>query len=562
MRNNMPVTDTEYELKDGLSIVSKTDTKGRITYVNPYFVEVSGFTEEELVGAPHNIVRHPDMPPEAFADLWGTLKSGMPWTGLVKNRRKNGDYYWVLANVTPVREGNQTVGYMSVRTKPGRDLVRAAENLYRTFREGRAGAVTLRGGAVARGGWRGWLAVLRDMPLGRAIGLGTGLIAAVIATLGLAAFTGHAGAAYPFLVAGATVAGLLACLQLWYGLHKSVVSPLRDATEVARALAGGDLSARFVSGGNGDMGHLLRALQQMNVNLQAIIGDVRANVALITTGTREIAAGNNDLSGRTESQAASLEQTAASMDQFASTVKQNAENAARADELALSASSVASKGGAVVAQVGTTMSEITESAKKIADITSLIDSIAFQTNILALNAAVEAARAGEQGKGFAVVAGEVRHLAQRSASAAKEIRGLISDSVQKVEVGNRLVDDAAQTMNEIVESVKRVADIMSEIRIASHEQSQGIDQVNEAVSHMDHVTQQNAALVEQAAAAASVLEDQTRSLAESVSVFKLSQCASQPAGQRPARAKLIPMPLKAPGSGKAPVKVARIAGQS
>ena len=517
MRTNLPVTEHELELSAEKSIVSKTDLKGRISYINPYFIEVSGFTEEELMGAPHNLVRHPDMPSEAFDDLWRALKSGVPWTGMVKNRCKNGDYYWVVANVTPIIERGQPVGYMSVRTKPTRAQVAAASGIYRQFKQGQARGLAIRNGNVVRTGLAAKLAAIRDMRLALRIGLGFGLPSLLAAAM--AALTFSQGDSGPLL--GMELASLALLLSAWLALHKAVVSPLHQATKVARAIAGGDLTQHVHVDRGDDTGQLLQALQQMSANLVAVVGDVRANVEAIHIGSREIAQGNMDLSGRTEAQASSLEETAASMEQFASTVKQNAENAQQGNRLAHSASDVARKGGDAVSEVGATMEGISQSAKKIAEIISLIDGIAFQTNILALNAAVEAARAGEQGRGFAVVASEVRSLAQRSAGAAREIRQLIHDSVQKVDAGGRLVTHATATMHDIVQSVRHVTDLMSEISAASLEQSQGINQVNQAVVQMDQATQQNAALVEQAAAAAASLEDQAARLAQSVSVFKL-----------------------------------------
>jgi aerotaxis receptor len=283
-----------------------------------------------------------------------------------------------------------------------------------------------------------------------------------------------------------------------------------------------------------DIGQLLRALQQMNVNLQAIIGDVRANVETITLGTDEIATGNLGLSSRTEAQAASLEETASSMEQLASAVKKNAEHASQANRLGLSATDVAAKGGAVVAQVVTTMNEISASSRKVVDIVGLIDGIAFQTNLLALNAAVEAARAGEQGRGFAVVAAEVRNLAQRCSHAAKDIKELIDNAAQKVDAGTVLVHEAGTTMADIVASVRRVSGIMGEISTASLEQDSGIEQINLAVLQMDEATQQNAAMVEQSAAAAATLADQAHRLSQAVSMFRFGRSDSL-AGQRAAR---------------------------
>ncbi|MDO8701581.1 MAG: methyl-accepting chemotaxis protein [Undibacterium sp.] len=304
-------------------------------------------------------------------------------------------------------------------------------------------------------------------------------------------------------------------------ITKSITQPLHAALEVAEVVASGDLSSQVIVTGKDEISLLLNALKEMNDSLAKTVGQVRAGTETITVASREIASGNADLSSRTESQASSLEETASSMEELTSTVKQNADNARQANQLVISASGVAVKGGVVVGHVVDTMGSIKESSRKIVDIIGVIDGIAFQTNILALNAAVEAARAGEQGRGFAVVATEVRNLAQRSASAAREIKALISDSVDKVDQGSKLVDEAGKTMNEIVTSVQHVADIMGEITAASREQSTGIEQVNLAITQMDEMTQQNAALVEQAAAAAESMEEQAFELGQAVSVFKL-----------------------------------------
>ncbi|WP_334163288.1 methyl-accepting chemotaxis protein, partial [Achromobacter insolitus] len=305
-------------------------------------------------------------------------------------------------------------------------------------------------------------------------------------------------------------------------MNRVVLRPLRAVSESFDKIAGGDLTVRVEVSSTNEIGTLMAAVKRMQESLTRTVSAVRRGVDEINVGSREISAGNTDLSSRTEEQAASLEETAASMEQLASTVKQNADNARQANQLAASASDVAERGGSAVSEVVDTMQEISASSRKISEIVSVIDGIAFQTNILALNAAVEAARAGEQGKGFAVVAGEVRSLAQRSAQAAKEIKGLIEDSVAKVGAGSQQVERAGATMQEIVASVKRVTDIMGEISAASEEQSSGIDQVNRAVSQMDEVTQQNAALVEEAAAAAGSLQEQAERLAEAVAVFKIN----------------------------------------
>ncbi|WP_432240239.1 methyl-accepting chemotaxis protein [Herbaspirillum robiniae] len=321
---------------------------------------------------------------------------------------------------------------------------------------------------------------------------------------------------------------LLGAALAWM-LTRSITRPLNQAVAIAETVAAGDLTSTITSDARDETGKLLAALRTMNGNLLDIVRRVRTGTDTISNASREIASGNLDLSARTEQQAGSLEETASAMEQLTSTVKQNADNARQANQLAASASEVALQGGNVVGQVVETMGAIHASSQKIADIISVIDGIAFQTNILALNAAVEAARAGEQGRGFAVVASEVRSLAQRSAAAAKEIKQLIDDSVQKVGDGSRLVEQAGSTMNEVVTSVARVTDIVREITAASQEQSDGIEQVNLAITHIDEATQQNAALVEEAAAAAKAMQDQAASLTEAVSVFRLDNGPRAPA---------------------------------
>ncbi|MBI5257210.1 MAG: PAS domain-containing protein [Burkholderiales bacterium] len=515
MRANLPVSQREYPIDDGMTLMSTTDIHSHITYCNAAFIQVSGFERDELMAQPHNLVRHPDMPPEAFADMWRTLKGGQSWTALVKNRRKNGDHYWVRANATPVRRNGQLVGYMSVRTKPARHEVEATEALYRRFTQGQAGSRAFHMGILVRTGWMRWASLLQLMPTRwRLRCAGMGVASAGVAA---AAALGLGGAA----LAGFGALMLLACIGQCTWLEVQIARPLQQVLTQAQAVASGQPAENIHLDRVDEIGLILRAVNQAGLNLRSLIDDVSEQVAGLQTASGEIAQGNADLSARTEEAAASLQQTASSMEQMTSTVTQNAESARQATQLAGHASGAAERGGQVVGRVVDTMQQIAGASKRIADIIGVIDGIAFQTNILALNAAVEAARAGEQGRGFAVVAGEVRNLAQRSASAAKEIKQLIGDSVEKVDAGSKLADAAGSTMQDIVAQVRRVNDLIQEISLSTSEQSGGIAQVGVAVSQLDQMTQQNAALVEQSTAASESMKTQARRLFEAVGAFKV-----------------------------------------
>ncbi len=523
MRENLPVTQCEYPLSEGERLVSTTDLQSRITYCNPAFVQVSGYTHEELVGQPHNLVRHPDMPPEAFRDLWATVQAGRTWSACVKNRRKNGDHYWVMANVTPVVRDGTAVGFMSVRTKPTAEQVRSAEALYARMREEAVAGVrrtVLVEGAVQRTGLSARLAraVQPGVPGRIRLAVVLPVLAAAAALLGL---TGG-------WLAGAAVAGVLVLgLALSQWLIASIREPLAEATRIAARIAAGDLSQTVTTSRQDEVGRLLRTVNQLNVNLQAVVGDVRREVDGVGHASQDVASGADDLSRRTENQASSLQQTAASVEELEGTVRQNADSARSANHLAQEASRVAVAGGQTMNEVVQTMQAIREASQRIADIVQVIDGIAFQTNILALNAAVEAARAGEHGRGFAVVAGEVRALAQRSSTAAREIKALIGASVSQVADGSRTVGAAGDTMREIVGSVDRVSRLIAEITNATEQQALGIGQVNQAVAELDKTTQQNAAMVEESAASATLLSQQAHQLGECVRIFHLPQDAGR-----------------------------------
>jgi aerotaxis receptor len=455
------------------------------------------------------------MPEEAFRDMWDTIQAGLPWSGLVKNRRKNGDHYWVKANATPMMAGDSITGFLSVRTPPSSQAVAEAEDLYARMRqEAKNGTQvhTLQRGQVVRVDLTGRLKRLLAPGLVSKL---TGLQLTVVGTV-----LGAVALGLPWIVTllvGALAAGV-AVRATW----RLAIQPLQSLVFDANRLGSGDLSHDVEVGSDGLIGQLQQALTQVSVNLRTVVGDVREEVFQLGNAVREIAEGNLDMSSRTESQASSLEKTAASMEEINGTVQISAASAVRGAKLASETAEVTERSNEAVTSVAETMRGITESSKQIGDIIQLIEGVAFQTNILALNAAVEAARAGEAGRGFAVVATEVRALAQRTATAARDIKLLITESAGRISTGSEQTNRALERMQAALQAVGQVTTVLGEISASATEQQIGISQINEAVNHMDSMTQQNAAMVEELAATAKSLQGQVEGVSNSMRLFRLA----------------------------------------
>jgi aerotaxis receptor len=491
-------------------IVSKTDLKGRITYANRCFIDISGYSEEELIGAPHNLLRHPDMPPAAFADLWQTLKAGKPWRGMVKNRCKNGDYYWVEANANPIWEGGRVIGYMSLRTKASDEQKAEAERIYLALREGTARGIKVREGRVVRTGPLGWLGAIVRPSLASLLSAVLALAAAAVVALALGSIAGGRGAtpggAWPAAAAALALAAL--GLARWL-VHACLLRPMEDAIRTCQVIAAGDVRLQAASDCSSELGRLRHALHTMAGNIASVVTDVSNAAATLASSSVQVSSTAQDLSQCSTEQAASVEQTGASVEQMSDAIGQAAESARATDEVALQAAKLAADGGEAVKGTVAAMRQI---AEKI----GIVDEIAYQTNLLALNAAIEAARAGAAGRGFAVVAAEVRRLAERSQAAAPEIGAVAPASVQQAEVAGKLLGD-------MVPTIARTSNLVKEIAAAGAEQAEGAAQVRTAMGQMNQVTQRNASSSEELAAAASDLSGQTATLNSLVSFFRLGK---------------------------------------
>jgi aerotaxis receptor len=532
MRTNSRVTGAEYVLPDDEVIITHTDPSSYITYANPAFLTSSEFTLEECLGQPQNLIRHPDMPKEAFADLWRTIRAGKSWTGLVKNRRKNGGFYWVRANVTPMVDGRgQIVGYMSVRVKPTRDEIHEAERVYAALREGRAGKLCIREGRVFDCSWLGAIKRALNPSLRTGTWAVVGVLSAMLLTMGM---VGAATIGFGWMTNLTFVCAAIALANMLY-IQSNVVQPLLKLQRVTFDLLSGDTHTPIPANGVSCIVSVARTLEQVRVKLDGVLKDNTAAAARVQSGVVQVVESNTELSNRTVEHAASLEETAASLEQLTATVTRNRDSAHQAVSLAAQSSQVTTLGRDVVGQLFSTMTEISGSSTRIGEIVGIIDGIAFQTNLLALNAAVEAARAGDQGRGFAVVAQEVRSLAQRSAAAAKEVKDLIQASVQTVGRGSDLANQAEQAMAKVVDSVQHVTSVIKEIESSTREQAAGIEQINKAVTQMDNITQQDAHMAQELIETAQTLQEQSNQMLSAISAFSMQQARADV----PARPSLV-----------------------
>lgn len=512
MRSNLPVTQKAYLLNEKTTLLSTTNTHSHITYANTAFIDASGFTEEALMGEPHNIIRHPDMPAAAFADMWYTLQQGESWTGLVKNRRQNGDHYWVRANVTPVWQNERLTGYISVRTVPDPQEIRQSERVYHQMNNQKLKGYRLFKGILIRRGVFAGLSAFKWLSVSQR--LNYALVVTLILTLGVI-FSGVAQ-----YIQAAAIAALFLLLAVY--VKSQFCQPVkRIVLQMQKVVAGRKPDGTQLSRVD-ELGMMMRMVNQAGLNLHSLVDDVSTQIGGIQAISQRVAQEGAALHKRSEETSASLQQTAAALEEIGSAVQHTADTASQTMQMADKTRENAAEGDNFMKQTIGMMQAISQDNRQIVDIIAVIDSIAFQTNILALNAAVEAARAGESGRGFAVVAAEVRQLAQHSASAAKEITQLIEKNVANVSAGVNRVKQTETHLTGMINDVFQMSSMIHEIGLATREQTQALGLINDSIAHIGSMSDHNADMVENVTAAAGQLAARSSRLQQAVQVFGAS----------------------------------------